>query len=523
MTEQNNENSKLIGLMAQFDDPHTLVQACDAAREQGYKKMDAFSPFPVHGIDPALGIPRTILPFICLAVGLGACVVGLGMQYYTNAADWSPLFPGYAFKISGKPYFSLPANIPVTFEVIVLSTAFAAFFGMWGLNKLPMFANPLHRISRFKRVTNDRFFLVIESADSQFDYSDVESKFNAWGATAIEEVREDLTDQELPSWLKLVPWIVVPLLLIPPVFIYRAMGQTNRYPRLHVVPDMDWQHKFKTQTISPDMGAKNDPNYLFAENRSAQTQIPGTIARGQLVTQAPLFTGIQSAPAVTVNSNPTEVRTSLQEEEKKAESPADAGAPAVVEPNWVTEFPSELTIDEDFLNRGQQRFNIYCSVCHGYNGNGDGLVNQRALALAASGNAAWTAAKSLHDPTVKVQPVGRIYDTITNGRASMGPYKDQIPLEDRWAIVAYVKALQETGIEPPQPAVPVKADEEVKQEADQAKAGQAEAGKGDENKVEPVENKTEETDQAEKPKVEAPANDNSEKKTDTEKTDEDEN
>ena len=486
MTEQNNENSKLVGLMAQFDDPHTLVHACDEARQAGFKKMDAFSPFPVHGIDPALGIPRTILPFICLAVGLGACVVGLGMQYYTNAADWSPIFPGYKFNISGKPYFSLPANIPVTFEVIVLSTAFAAFFGMWGLNKLPMFANPLHRISRFKRVTNDRFFLVIESADPQFDYSSVEAKFNDWGATAIEEVREDLTDHELPQWLKLVPWIVVPLLMIPPVFIYRAMGQTSRYPRLHVVPDMDWQHKFKAQTISPDLGKKNDPDFLFADKRSARMRLPGTIARGQLETNTPLFTGIQGAAEVTVNSSPAEVRTSLQEEEKKEDAaPVDAAAAA--EPNWTTTFPEELTIDEDFLNRGQQRFNIYCSVCHGYNGNGDGLVNQRALALAASGNAAWTAAKSLHDPTVKSQPVGRIYDTITHGRASMGPYKDQIPLEDRWAIVAYVKALQETGIEPPAPKVPAADGDngaETKPADEEAKATEDNKSDGDDAKDE---------------------------------------
>ena len=118
----------------------------------------------------------------------------------------------------------------------------------------------------------------------------------------------------------------------------------------------------------------------------------------------------------------------------------------------MTEFPEDIEINETTLARGQQRFNIYCSVCHGYAGNGDGLVNQRAEALGASGKAQWTAAKSLHDPTVKdpeKNPVGRIFDTITNGRTTMGPYGDQIPVEDRWLIVAYVKALQETGIEPP--------------------------------------------------------------------------
>ena len=170
MTETNNEQnteSKLVGMLAQFDDPDTLVHACDQARQDGYKKMDAYSPFPVHGIDPAIGIPRTKLPFIVLAVGLSAVVLGVGLQWYVNATstEFSSLFPGYRFMISGKPFWSLPANIPVVFEIIVLSSAFATFFGMWILNKLPMFANPLHRISRFRRATNDRFFLVIDEQD----------------------------------------------------------------------------------------------------------------------------------------------------------------------------------------------------------------------------------------------------------------------------------------------------------------------------------------------------------------------
>ena len=190
-SNENSDDKKFIGLLAQFEDPKTLVHACDQARQCGYKKMDAFSPFPVHGIDPAIGINRTILPFIVLAIGLGACAVGLGMQYYTNNdVSLFGLFPGYEFKISGKPYFSLPANIPVTFEVIVLSSAFAAFLGMWALNGLPRLANPLHRISRFKRVTNDKFFLMIEDRDEKFDRGQTEEQLKEWGASFIEEVSE---------------------------------------------------------------------------------------------------------------------------------------------------------------------------------------------------------------------------------------------------------------------------------------------------------------------------------------------
>ncbi len=456
---------KLVGLLAQYEDPGSLISACNHARESGYQKIDAFSPFPVHGIDPALGIPRTILPFFVLIIGLTGCAVGLGMQYYANAGDWSPLFPGYNFMISGKPFFSLPANIPVTFEVVILSSALATFLGMWALNRLPRLANPLHRISRFKRVTNDKFFLLIETADPKFNREETESQLNQWGATVIEEVNEDLTDQQLPSWVQLAGLMTALLLLIPPVLIFRAEGMTNRKPRLHVVPDMDWQEKYKTQTLSPNLGDEKHPKFLFVDGRAMQEPIPGTIARGDLETDSEYFRGIRSGTESFATVSTANVRTGLQDadhpdpthqDSSATKAPDEAGqdeagkdvVAAPAEPDWITVFPKNVNVNMALLERGQNRFNIYCSVCHGYAGNGDGLVNARAMALASTGQAQWTAAKSLNEPAIIKNPVGRIFDTISNGRGTMGPYKSQIPVEDRWAIVAYVRALQGTGIKP---------------------------------------------------------------------------
>ena len=147
MVEENTteEETQLVGLLAQFDDPDSLLEACDQCRQSGFTSTDAFTPFPVHGIDPALGIKRSILPFIVLCVGITGLMVGLGLQFFanSNAFDGVSPFKGYGYFIGGKPIFSVPANIPVTFEIIVLSSAFATFLGMWGLNKLPMFSNPL--------------------------------------------------------------------------------------------------------------------------------------------------------------------------------------------------------------------------------------------------------------------------------------------------------------------------------------------------------------------------------------------
>jgi mono/diheme cytochrome c family protein len=396
----------------------------------------------VHGIDDAIGIRRTRLPFFVLAVAFCGCAFALGLQYYVNSTDESPIFPGYKFFISGKPLGvpGLPANIPVTFEIIVLSSAFATFFGMWILNGLPKFANPLHRISRFRRVTNDKFFLVLDVDDENFNNSRSRQQLEEWGATAIEECHLDMTDHEIPKIFKMASIVLLFALMLPPVLIYRAAGMTSRAPRLHVVPDMDWQDKFKTQTAGPQMGTDPaNPDYLFVDPRTMRAPIAGTVARGEWYANDALYRGYTAAEAAPAAAGEGSGPNVVEQ---------DGAVVAAAEPNWVTAFPEGIEVSEATMLRGKQRYEIYCVPCHGYDGNGGGLVNQRAVALAATGNAQWTQAKSAHDPAVKSQAVGRIYDTITNGRGTMGPYASQIPLADRWAIVMYVKALQETGITP---------------------------------------------------------------------------
>ncbi len=444
-------SSKLVSLVAQFDDPDSLVSACDRARREGYRKMDAYSPFPVHGIDDAIGIRRTRLPFFVLAIALCGCTFAWVLQYYVNSTDESPLFPGYKFFISGKPLgvAGIPANIPVMFELTVLSSAFAAFFGMWILNNLPRFANPLHRISRFRRATNDRFFLELNADDEKFNENRSRQQLEEWGATAIEECHLDTTDHAIPKGFKMAGVVLMFALLLPPALIYRAAGMPYPNPRLHVVPDMDWQDKFKTQTVGPNFSSDPlNPSYLFEDPQAMRRPVDNTIAREDYGMQFDEefvngFHGEAPSPE-TGGAGPNAAAA-------QDEVPAQ---PQVVEADWLKEFPSQVNVDVETIARGQQRFEIYCTPCHGYDGNGNGLVNERAVALNANGLAQWTTAKSLHDPAVKSQPVGRIFDTITHGRATMGPYKDQIPVKDRWAIVMYVRALQETGLAPPAAALP---------------------------------------------------------------------
>jgi len=151
----------LYGLMAEFDDPQSLVAATARAHREGYRCMDAYSPFPIEELHEALGAHHTRLPLIVLIGGLCGCIGGYALEY------WSSVM-AYPLNIGGKPFHSWPAFIPVTFECTILVAALSAVLGMLGLNGLPMPYHPVFNVERFALASRSRFFLVIESKDKQF-------------------------------------------------------------------------------------------------------------------------------------------------------------------------------------------------------------------------------------------------------------------------------------------------------------------------------------------------------------------
>ncbi len=172
---------RLYGLVAEFDDPTALVGAARKAREGGYRRLDAYSPFPVEELTEALGMRHTKLPLLILLGGIVGCLGGYYMQYYAAAIS-------YPINVGGRPLHSWPMFIPVTFELTILLAALTAVLGMLALNGLPMPYHPLFNVPRFAHASRDRFFLCIQAIDPKFDESTTKQFLAELQPVSVEEV-----------------------------------------------------------------------------------------------------------------------------------------------------------------------------------------------------------------------------------------------------------------------------------------------------------------------------------------------
>ncbi|MGE4618183.1 MAG: cytochrome c [Planctomycetota bacterium] len=199
------------------------------------------------------------------------------------------------------------------------------------------------------------------------------------------------SDTEVPGWIIAVIILVNLFLLVPPVLIAKARYSTSRSTRIHVFYDMDQQQKFKPQSS----------NSLFADGRAMRLPVSGTVARGELNADEHYHWGTENG-------------------------------------EWAKDFPAQVVVNAALLERGEQRFAIYCTPCHGISGHGDGMVSRRS---AVSEYGAWVVS-DLSSEKGLAHPLGEIFNIIGYGINTMPGYRSQIPVEDRWAIAAHVKALQ---------------------------------------------------------------------------------
>ena len=169
------------GLLAEFKDPASLYHAAEEVRKSGYRRYDTYSPFPIHGMNRAMGLGNSKVGYITLAGGITGLATGVLLQWWTGAVD-------YPLNISGKPFFAWEPSIPVIFELTVLLSAFGAVIGMLLLNGLPRPYNPLFYSSRFERATDDGFFLHIAAVDKHYDRDVTQKLLTDLGALDVEEI-----------------------------------------------------------------------------------------------------------------------------------------------------------------------------------------------------------------------------------------------------------------------------------------------------------------------------------------------
>jgi len=173
----------LYGLIAEFNDEHQVLHAAEKAYKAGFRKMDAYSPFPVHGLSEAIGFKKSAVAPLTLIGGLTGAATAFSVQYFASVIH-------LPWDIGGKPDFSWPSYMPITFELTILFGSFSAFLGMLILNGLPQPYHPIFNAKRFERASSDGFFLCIEADDPQFHLEKTRVFLEGLSPVEVSEVNE---------------------------------------------------------------------------------------------------------------------------------------------------------------------------------------------------------------------------------------------------------------------------------------------------------------------------------------------
>lgn len=409
------QRGALCGFLAEFDSPEQLKAAAAKVRDAGYRDWDTHTPYPVHGIDQAMGIRMTKLPILVFVLGAIGTATAIGLQWWANATHFGQypgvdtFVQGYNFMTSGKPYWSFPANIPIIFELTVLFAALTTGIGMLVFNNLPWWNNPVFNCARFARVTTDRFFVRIDATDPKFHAVHTEKFLGGLGGLGVERIEEFPGDDTPPAFFKRVAIVMLCIALIPLALIAMARNNKSPNPRIHLIQDMDNQTRYKAQQANP----------VFADGRAMRPPVGATP---------------ENSLGTTVARNERHADEHYHQGYRMTK---DAATGAEV-PIYFETFPSQVKVDKSLILRGQERFGVYCAPCHGADGHGNGAVNNRAIELGGG----WVQSADLHDDERRSRSVGHLFNSMTNGVRTMPQYGDVIPERDRWAIVAYVRALQ---------------------------------------------------------------------------------
>jgi len=367
------DNKILYAVSGLFSSPNDIIHAAEETARAGYKNYDLNTPYPLHGMAQAMKLPHSKLGYAALVVGL------FGVVFALSFMSWVSIL-GYPLVIGGKPYFSLPAFIPITFEVTVLSASIATFVTMvFVFFKLPNLKHPLHDTDYLKSVSTDKFGIIIQAVDPIFNEEQVKHFLASLGAENIKPIYYDEEELSVKNKIfepKFIAFLIAVAILNSAAVYYSF----NKLMYINPFNFMDNQEKLNPQ----------EPGLLSADSYGMRVPVEGTIARGHL----PYLFVNDTTDAFKYLANPL--------------------------------LPSNHN-----LGRGQQKFNTFCSPCHGFFAEGKSRLQGQFLAP-----------PSLQTEKVRNWKDAVIFNIITSGFNVMPSYASQIPEEERWQIILYIRALQ---------------------------------------------------------------------------------
>jgi mono/diheme cytochrome c family protein len=371
------QSNKLFAMTGLFDTPDQITHAAHEASKK-YRKFDVHTPYPVHGMDDAMGLGESPIGWCTLLIGSTCMLLMLGFIAWVSLVDYPNVW-------AGKPYFNLPGYIPILFEVTVLtgavSTVLILFFIVSGF---PNNNHPLHDTSYMQRTSDDKFGLCLEAADAHFDEAAARTLLEKLGASQIQPVYYDQAEASAGLSLTSPAFLVVAALVAVGVSTAAYFG-LNRMVFMKPYSFMSVQERVTAQTT----------NTIFADGRSMQLPVQGTVARG-----------LMPYPFQGADQNKANEQSGKY----------------LVNP---------LPVTEAVLQTGKMQFESKCSPCHGYYGEGDSRLHGK-----------FPAPPTLHSKKVTQWQDGNIYHVISQGQNIMPAYAKQLTRDERWAVIHYIRALQ---------------------------------------------------------------------------------
>ena len=369
---QTMKDEKLYAMTALFDTPDEIMHAA-AETGKRYRKYDVHTPYPVHGMDDAMGLGESPIGWVTLIVGTSCMLLMTAFIAWVSLVDYPNVW-------AGKPYFSLPAYIPILFETTILTGAVTTVIVLFTVAcGLPRNNHPLHDTAYMQRTSDDKFGICIEAGDPAFNADETKGFLESLGAKTIIPVHYDRAEASAgfslthPFFLIFLAGVIVTV----SGFAYFGLN------RMVFMPPFDFMTK-------QDRTVAQSRSEIFADGRSMQLPVAGTVPRGYLP-------------------------------EPFAADP-DAAGKYLVNP---------LPRTTDVFATGKKEWDSKCSACHGFYGQGDSRLN-----------AQFPAGPTMHSAKVKDWSDGRIYHVITHGQNVMPPYAQQLTKDERWAIIHYIRALQ---------------------------------------------------------------------------------